>query len=1148
MTEYLKLVFIKCFSMKNKALATIRLTLIIWVLSISSLTAGYSQSSKIHLNLKNERIKELFQEIKKQSNYSFVYNNNELNENERVTLSAEGLTVDEILDQVLKGKNLDYEINDRTIVIFKAEAPAKAPASSQQQGSKKISGRITDSQGGVVPGAVVRELGTDRNGTVTDIDGLYTITVRERSRIEVSFLGYQTVEVLVGSSNIYDVVLQEQVSELEELVVTGYGEQRRISSIGSQSTLKRQDIKVPSASLSTVLAGKLSGVVAVQRTGEPGRDAADIWIRGLATPNSSNPLILVDGVERDFNNIDPEDIESISVLKDASATAVYGVRGANGVIIVKTKPGTIGKPSVSVDYYEGVTRFTKSPELADGVTYMNAVNEALINTGRAPKYSPAYIENTRYGVDPILYPNVDWRKEVFNEWGNLRRVNANIRGGSQMAQFYASVSVYNETGTIKTNPNENYDSATKYTRYNFTTNVNMQVTATTEVAVGAQGYLADGNYPGVTSDVIFGSTMEVNPVMYPKMFVVDGIEYVPGVHTQGAERNPYADATKRGYRKTMNNRIHSNIRVTQDLGMITEGLKATAMFAYDVRSGRNTAYNKRENTYYLADRNNPYDANGNPILTTTWNLGSKVLSFGGNNLEGERKDYLETSLLYDRAFGDHRAGGMIIYTQQGRNVNHAGSIIDAIPYRLQGVAGRATYSWKDRYFGEFNIGYNGGENFPKEKRYGTFPAIGVGWVASNEPFWAPMSKVVNFLKFRYTNGKAGNSTVGGRRFMYLDQYEWTGNYRYVFGGVIVDGVRVVNPATMLEWEVAHKQDLGIDVKLFNSDLSLTFDLFYERRNQILLERSQSLPTFAGFQQVPYGNVGITETKGFDGDLEYNKAINKDWRLVLRGNFTYADPVWIDNDIPDKAYPWRNRKGSSLVSQEGFTAVGLYSHSDIDVIQAWLASDRSTPQPFATPYNTSLAQLLPGDIMYKDMNEDGKIDDNDISWIGNGDIPKINYGFGFNLEYRALALGMLFQGTAQANRFVGGIVKPFNDSGGGNVYANITDRWTEENPRHDVFYPRLAYGNDQAGNQNNFVNSTWWLKDMSFLRLKTLQLSYRIPKEWGQKVGVDNANIYMMGMNLFTFSKWKLWDPELNTGNGNSYPNTSSFTVGLNFNF
>lgn len=1131
----------------EKSVSNIRNRLVFIFLCMLYVFTGYAQSKKITLNCVNEKIKTVFHEIKQQTNYSFVYNNNELNENERITLKVKNKPLSECMNIVLRNKPLNYEVRNRTIVIFKQPSEV-AKKQRNEQTHKKINGRVVDDKGNVIPGALIREKSAQNNATVTNENGLYQMTVAAKSQIVCSFMGYKPVEVNIGSMDIYDIILQEEVSELDELVVTGYGQQRRISSVGSQSTLQKQDLKVPTGSLSTVLAGRLSGIVAVQRTGEPGRDAADIWIRGLATPNNANPLILVDGVERDFNNIDPDDIESISVLKDASATAVYGVRGANGVIIVKTKPGVIGKPVVSVDYYEGMSRFTKSSELADGLVYMDAVNEAMTNIGKQPKYTQEYIDNTRNGVDKLLYPNVNWRKEVFDDWGHLRRLNANVRGGSQLARFYASVSVYNENGTIKTNPFENYDSATRYTRYNFTTNIDMQITPSTEVSIGAQGYLADGNYPGVSSDVIFGSTMEVNPVMYPKMFVINGEEFVPGLHTQGAERNPYADATKRGYRKTMSNRIHSNIRLTQDLSMLTKGLKFTAMFAYDVTSSRNTSYTKRENTYYIADRNKPFDENGNLVLTTTWNRGSKVLSFGGNGLAGVRKDYLEASLQYDRVFGNNRVGGMVVYTQQSRNVNNAGDIISAIPYRLQGLAGRATYSWKDRYFGEFNIGYNGGENFPKEKRFGTFPALGVGWVLSNEPFWKPLEKAISFLKIRYTNGKAGNSTVGGRRFMYLEQYEWTGSYRFNFGGQNVDGVHVKNPSTMLGWEVAHKQDLGVDIKLLNDDLRLTLDWFYEKRNKILLLRSESLPDFFGFQQAPYGNVGKTRTKGFDAELEYFKKINKDWNLTLRGNFTYADPVWVDNDIPDKAYPWRNRKGSSLVSREGFTAIGLYTHSDIDVIQAWLASDRTQPQPFPTPYKTSLSQLKPGDIMYKDMNEDGKIDDNDISWIGNGDIPKINYGFGFNLSYKAISFGLLFQGTAMANRLVGGIVRPFNDSGSSNVYSNIVDRWSEANPRQDVFYPRLAYGSDQPDNQNNFVNSTWWLKDMGFLRLKTLQINYKLPSTFSRKIGLGGVNVYLMGTNLFTFSKWKLWDPELNTGNGNSYPNTTSYTVGINFNF
>ncbi|MBK5722799.1 TonB-dependent receptor [Dysgonomonas sp. Marseille-P4677] len=1025
------------------------------------------------------------------------------------------------------------------------------------QEKKRVTGRATDAKGEPLPGVSVIEEGT-QNATITDVDGLYEINVKNGATINFIYVGFETGSVRVGSSSVYDISLMEKVNELNETVVTGYGVQRKISSIGAQSTLKMTDTKAPTGSLSTVLAGRLSGIVGVQRTGEPGKDAADIWIRGISTPNGATPLILVDGVERPFNEIDPEDIESVTLLKDASATAVYGVRGANGVIIIKTKPGIIGKPVVSVDYYEGFNRFTKAPELADGISYMEAANEASYNMGRGlyKNYSQDYIENTRLGNDKLLYPNVNWRKEVFNDWAHSRRVNANIRGGSQMAQFYTSLSYYNETGMIKSNDYESYDSKINYERYNITSNLNVQLTPTTKVDVGVQGYLSYGNYPAISSQDIFSSTMEVNPVKYPVMFVVDGVQYVPGTHTQGAERNPYADATKRGYRNEMKNRIQSNIRVTQDLDFLTQGLKLSAMFAFDVETTRERSYGKRENTYYFANRNNPYDENGNPILAATWNNGSTVLGYG-KNFAGQQKDYFEASLNYERTFGeDHRVGAMVIYTQENKTYNEANSIIESIPFRLQGIAGRATYSWKDRYFAEFNIGYNGGENFPKDRRFGTFPAVGVGWVASNELFWDPLRNAVSFFKLRYTHGKVGNgrtgTNLGDRRFMYIEQYEWNGDYGYSFGTNGRTGVRISNPSTSLGWEVATKQDLGLDIKLLKDDLSLTVDFYKEKRTDILLLRDQSLPGYAGFQAVPYGNVGETKTIGVDGNIDYYKKLNNDWALTLRGNMTWAKPEWVDNDIPDREYAWRNRKGFSLTSVEGYTAVGLYTQTDIDKINAWnalsSAEKANTQQPFPTPPTVGMSDVRAGDIMYKDMNGDGKIDDNDKSWLGNGDVPEINYGFGFNLDYKAFSIGVLFQGTAEANRFVGGIVRPFNDAGNGAVYSNIEDRWTESNPSQNVFYPRLAYGNDALGNQNNFQNSTWWLKDMSFFRLKTLQMTYRLPQNWCRKVHLKNASVYMMGLNLFTLSKWKLWDPELNTDNGTKYPNTTSYTIGVNFNF
>lgn len=908
-----------------------------------------------------------------------------------------------------------------------------------------------------------------------------------------------------------------------------------------------------SASLTTTLAGRLAGVVAVQRTGEPGKDAADIWIRGISTPNTSSPLVLVDGVERSFNDIDPEDIESLTTLKDASATAVYGVRGANGVILIKTKPGKVGKPTVSADYYESFTRFTKMVDLADGITYMNAANEAMRNDGIATKYTEDQIRNTIAGKDPYLYPNVDWLKEIFNDWGHNRRVNVNVRGGSEKVAYYASVSYFNETGMTVTDKNiDTYDSKMKYSRYNFTTNLNIDVTPTTKVEIGAQGYLGEGNYPAISSADLYNAAMSISPVEYPKMFFVNGEAFVPGTSTNNNFNNPYSQATRRGYDNLTKNQIYSNLRVTQDLDMLTKGLKLTAMYAFDVYNEIHVHQDRAESTYNFLDTSVPYDMNGQPILQRIYE-GSNVLSYK-QETSGNKKTYLEASLNYDRTFNDdHRVSALFLFNQQSKLLYPKGTLEDAIPYRMMGIAGRATYSWKDRYFAEFNIGYNGAENFSPKHRFGTFPAFGVGWVVSNEKFWQPLSKAVSFLKIRYTDGKVGNSEVSDRRFMYLDQMKENGDYGYKFGpnGTKWAGYETVNMAVDLIWEESRKQDLGIDLKLFNDDLSIVFDLFKERRENILLKREHSMPSFLGYNtSAPYGNIGIIENKGFDGTIEYNKRINKDWVIALRGNVTFNKDKWIQGELPEQKYEWMNQYGRNINGAKGYVAEGLFTQAEIDDMARWeslsAANKAITPKPFASQFGTVKA----GDIKYKDLNNDGQIDAYDQTYISRGDVPTTVYGFGFTVGWKDLSVGMMFQGVAGAERVLNGSsINPFNGGGGsGNLYSNIDDRWTEENPDQNAFYPRLSYGSETTSSINNFQKSTWWVRNMNFLRLKTLQLSYNLPKPWVNKVHLKNAAVYVMGTNLFTLSRFKLWDPELNTDNGASYPNTTSYSVGINFTF
>lgn len=1111
---------------------------------------NYSQFKTLSVSMSNSTLREVLKTIEKSSQFVFFYLDDAVNLERKVSIDSKNKNIEEILSELFEGTSCTYRISDRQIFIS-----GKAPASTeQQQNKRKISGRVTDIKGEPLIGVNVTVDG-DANGSITNMDGLYEIFVTKKSVVlKFTYIGFKTSEIRINaSSNIYDVTLEEQVNELEETVIVGYGTQRKISNIGAQSSMKMEDIKTPSASLTTTLAGRLAGVVAVQRTGEPGKDAADIWIRGISTPNTSSPLVLVDGVERSFNDIDPEDIESLTTLKDASATAVYGVRGANGVILIKTKPGKVGKPTVSADYYESFTRFTKMVDLADGITYMNAANEAMRNDGIATKYTEDQIRNTIAGKDPYLYPNVDWLKEIFNDWGHNRRVNVNVRGGSEKVAYYASVSYFNETGMTVTDKNiDTYDSKMKYSRYNFTTNLNIDVTPTTKVEIGAQGYLGEGNYPAISSADLYNAAMSISPVEYPKMFFVNGEAFVPGTSTNNNFNNPYSQATRRGYDNLTKNQIYSNLRVTQDLDMLTKGLKLTAMYAFDVYNEIHVHQDRAESTYNFLDTSVPYDMNGQPILQRIYE-GSNVLSYK-QETSGNKKTYLEASLNYDRTFNDdHRVSALFLFNQQSKLLYPKGTLEDAIPYRMMGIAGRATYSWKDRYFAEFNIGYNGAENFSPKHRFGTFPAFGVGWVVSNEKFWQPLSKAVSFLKIRYTDGKVGNSEVSDRRFMYLDQMKENGDYGYKFGpnGTKWSGYETVNMAVDLIWEESRKQDLGIDLKLFNDDLSIVFDLFKERRENILLKREHSIPSFLGYNtSAPYGNIGIIENKGFDGTIEYNKRINKDWVIALRGNVTFNKDKWIQGELPEQKYEWMNQYGHNINGVKGYVAEGLFTQAEIDDMARWEslsdANKAITPKPFASQFGTVKA----GDIKYKDLNNDGQIDAYDQTYISRGDVPTTVYGFGFTVGWKDLSVGMMFQGVAGAERVLNGSsVNPFNGGGGsGNLYSNIGDRWTEENPDQNAFYPRLSYGSETTSNINNFQKSTWWVRNMNFLRLKTLQISYNLPKPWVNKVHLKNAAVYVMGTNLFTLSRFKLWDPELNTDNGASYPNTTSYSVGINFTF
>jgi len=859
----------------------------------------------------------------------------------------------------------------------------------------------------------------------------------------------------------------------------------------------------------------------VQRTGEPGFDNSDIWIRGISTFSQglSKPLVLVDGTPREMANVDPEDIESFTVLKDASATAVYGVRGANGVVIINTKKGAPGKPKISFRYYEGLTSFTKLPEFADGPTYMRMSNEALTNRGGQPLYSDEAIRMTEEGTDPDLYPNVNWMDELFSDFGSQRRANLNMNGGSDRATYYVGVSFFDEDGLYKTDDLVRYNSNVGYKRYNLTSNITAKPTTTTTVALGVQGYLANANYPAAAQATVFENAYFVTPIIHPVKFSDGKIADV----RSGSLQNPYANLTQTGYANQWRNQLFSNLRVTQDMPFLLDGLSATAMFSFDVYNYTSMRRTRTPDTYLATGR----DAEGNLQFDQTA-IGERFLKFSRNST-GERTIYIEGGLNYNKSFGKHDVSGMVLYNQSDMINSQASDFINSLPYRFLGVSGRATYGYDNRYFIEGNFGYNGAENFAPDMRFGFFPSFGLGWVLSEEEFFKPFKDVVQMAKFRFSHGLVGNSQIDAdRRFVYMSTVASTTGYS--FGEDMnnnYSGYDIGEYGVSAQWETAKKTNIGLDFTTLNNALTLQIDYFKENREGIFLRRS-AVPEYLGLQNMPYGNLGIIDNKGVDGSLTFNKRWN-DFNLQLLGNLTFNRNTIVENDEPTSTYPWMDKRGRKVGQRYGYQALGLFE---------------TETQISYGPLHPGVVK--PGDIQFQDINGDGIINNFDQIPIGYGTIPELVYGFGFTVGYKSFSLSTLFQGVGNVDiRMNGEGVMPFQVGlNRGNLLNNIEDRWTIENPSQDVFYPRLSDGNIN----NNYQYSTWWLKNGKYLRLKNLQLNYALPKAFTKKINASNANLFFSGYNLLTWSPFEFWDVELGDGRGTRYPNVASYTIGVSVDF
>ncbi|TKC12774.1 TonB-dependent receptor [Pedobacter polaris] len=1104
--------------------------ILILMFAFSLQLSAETHAQKINLNVKNAPIEKVFKALRNQGNFNFYYEDDLIKNAKPITINAVNENLESVLEKCFANQPFTFTINQNTIVLRKKEIPVVL---KPVLADITVTGKILDENNQPIPGASVNLKGAKLT-VQTSTEGEFIIKVPEDATLIVSYVGYETTEVAVEKRRSFNVSLKPVNNALNEVIVVAYGQkQKKIETLGAQSSLNVQELKQPVANLSTVLAGRVSGLVGVQRSAEPGLDGADIFIRGLNTTSNNAPLILVDGVERSFSNLDPNDVEGFTILKDASSTSVYGVRGANGVILVTTKKGVAGKTRFNFDYYQGVTEFTTIPKAADGVTYLQMANEANTTRGGSPRYSEDVIRKTFTKEDPILYPNVNWMEEIFNNFGNNRKANMNVSGGSDKATFYVSAGLYSENGLFKTDDLQKYDSKISFDRYNFASRLNINATKSTVIDLGIKGFIGNGNYPGTGTSEIFAEAFETYPTIYPSGLYPNGQE--PFVSTGGGMNSPYGLLTNRGYVSTYNNQINSDIRVIQDLSSLVKGLSTRVLFAFDARNTNRLARIKAPASNYARSR----DANGNLVYDIAAPSGSDFLVFSKDN-GGERQFYLEGAVSYDNTFGKHHIGGLLLYNQTDKVISSATTLILSLPYRNLGLVGRATYSYNEKYLAEVSLGYNGAENFAPSKRFGYFPSYAIGWVVSNEKFFGNIQKTFQLLKLRASYGIVGNSKINifssdpdaRDRFTYLAQVASAGGYSFgqTIGSNTVNGLAITRFASDVTWETEKDINLGLEFKTFNNALYVQIDFFNRRRENIFLQRA-SVPNFVGLPANLLGNLGENNSKGIDITGEFSKRMGK-FDVQFRGTFTYNKNKVIENDQPLQQYDYQESRGWPIRQRFGYISEGYYTQAEID-----------NPSVARTAGGTVQA----GDIKFRDLNGDGIISEFDQTAIGRSSLPQIVYGFGTSIAYKGFSLGAFFQGIGNVDLYLSNVFMPFRSGPArGSVYENILDRWTPENPSQDAFYPRLSYGADI--NQNYSATSSHWLMNGKFLRLKTLDFGYTFPKTTFTKVGVKNMRVYFIGYNLLTFSPYKMFDPEMGDGSGTRYPNIKTYSLGLNVSF
>ena len=1004
------------------------------------------------------------------------------------------------------------------------------------QQSRTLTGTVIEnSSNEPLIGATVQIKG-ETSGVITDIDGNFSIKCSSSDVLVISYIGFKTQEIKVGSSKQLKIKLEEDSEILDDVVITAFGTgQKKESMVGSIQTVRPAELQLPSSNLSTSFAGKLSGVVAYQRSGMPGDNSADFFIRGISTISGmTSPLIIIDGVESssgDLNAIDPEIIEGFSILKDATATAMYGTRGANGVMIVTTKSGAdLDKPIIGFRLEANVTAPTSKPKFVNGSRYMQLFNEAVTSQGTGDVlFSRDQIENTLLDRDPYIYPNVNWYDEIFDDHAFNQKANFNIRGGSKRITYFMNMSLNHETGMMKNRSKDfySYSNNINLMKYTFQNNIDFHMSKTSTISLHLSAQIDDMKSPAGNVNNIYNSIMDTNPVDFPTFFPNAGEKWVRwGAYAGGndqAATNPLHEAT-RGYSDRFASTIRANIDFKQKLDFITEGLGFNAMVSFKNWSSTTTTRSQGGNRYHLTghtmNEDGSYEYEISPLGTPTKpTLGTER----GNS--GDRRIYFQTYIDYARSFGLHNIGGLAVFSLDEFALNSGDGLINSLPRRKVGYALRASYDYDHRYIAEFNAGYNGSENFASGKRYGFFPSFAVGWNPSQEDFWESIKHIIPGFKVRGSYGLVGNDQIGGERFIYLSEIDLQGSPGFTTG--FGDNTHTLKGPSYIRyqnnnisWEIGQKLNVGLDMSLAGG-FDINVDWFREIRKDIFQER-HSIPNYLGTANTKiFGNLAKVKNWGIDASIDWGKQFNRDLSILFKGTFTFAKNKVLEYDEAPGIRPANSRIGHALNTHFGYVTDKLYiDQADID------------RNPNSTLGNIAIA---PGDIKYvdqpdKDGNYDGRIDSDDRVAMGRPTVPQVIYGFGPTITYKQWDFNFFFQGAARTSLMMSGF-HPFGTQVNRNVLKFVSDNyWSETNQNINAEYPRLTKYN----NNHNTQGSDFWLRNGSFLKLKSAEVGYRY----------KGMRVYVSGLNLFTISSFKHWDPEMGGGAGLKYPTQRTFNIGL----